>query len=564
MLILLKVVAKCLFFLIFAVYLVIRKCRQCLSKTVLHFCLSARDTIIPSNDLMAKKYFCLLILLGFGLSGLAREATFADGGHWYQVYNDTLKGLGLPQAMGLIKGRKLKVRHPVTVAIIDSGVDTLCLQQQKLFWCNPKDRKDGVDNDKNGYVDDVNGWNFLGTRDGQFNMTSAGTQEFRIFKKLYPKYKDMEGRTITDSTEYRLYEEMKRKAGIVKYVKYAVNEQQKSQAYRSIDSLLRCQSATLADTVKVATLLSMYSLGAEWEKDLVTLMADFYKAEKSMTWHDLMAAHAERYALVVKRLKSIEREPDKRLLMGDDIHDAKDVRYGNATLKVKGFEHGTASAGLVASSCGINDAVRLMILRAVPDGDEYDKDVATAIRYAVDNGAKVINMSLGKYASTDPSMVTDAIKYAASHDVLIVQSAGNHKKNIDEIEYFPIHKDKRGVSFDNYIVVGASDKKGERCDFSNYGARTVDLMAPGKDIRIITGHDTSDLQDGTSLSAPIVSGVAALLRGLFPRLTAAETRRILLQSVTPINNLSPFCRTSGVIHAGRAVQQAFKIKNKKS
>lgn len=199
-----------------------------------------------------------------------------------------------------------------------------------------------------------------------------------------------------------------------------------------------------------------------------------------------------------------------------------------------------------------------MILRAAADGDEYDKDVASAIRYAVDNGAKVINMSLGKYTSPQADMVNEAIAYAASKDVLIIQAAGNNHLNVDSVAYFPSAIDKKGKRFDNFLRVGASDAQGRLSSFSNYGATHVDVLAPGETITTVMPDNEYAPVDGTSISAPIVSGVAAMLRAYFPKLKAADIKRILIQ--TARHPQQEGLSVTGVIDAEAAVRSAMNYK----
>ena len=291
-----------------------------------------------------------------------------------------------------------------------------------------------------------------------------------------------------------------------------------------------------------------------------------YKGGKDALWKKVRNTHQAQFDLMKKRIDGIENDADKRLLMGDDLKDPEDCFYGNPILQVEGCDHGTFVAGVIAGQ-GVGDArvtgiypqAKLMIIRAVPEGDEYDKDVASAIRYAVDNGAKVINMSLGKYTSPDAGMVNDAIAYAAKKDVLLVQAAGNNKKDIDTIAYFPSAKDKVGHTFANYIRVGASDKQGKICSFSNYGKNKVDIFAPGTEITSVTlGNEYTESQ-GTSIAAPVVTAVAAMIRACFPKLKASQVKEILIRSARPMQEKG-LCASGGIIDALQAVKLAMEYK----
>ena len=134
----------------------------------------------------------------------------------------------------------------------------------------------------------------------------------------------------------------------------------------------------------------------------------------------------------------------RKLIVKDNYADSNERFYGNNDVEGPDALHGTHVAGIVGAvvgneigSDGIARNVKLMSVRAVPDGDERDKDVANAIRYAVDNGATIINMSFGKGYSWDKKAVDEAVKYAAKHDVLLVHAAGNSGQNNDKTDNFP-------------------------------------------------------------------------------------------------------------------------------
>ena len=339
----------------------------------------------------------LLVLLGISVNNLKGQTTAYS--NWYKVYNDTLQGINMEKALHFLQEKKLKPHRQIIVGIIDSGIDTTSVDLAPALWCNPKEKNDGKDNDKNGYADDLHGWNFLGTKDGAFNMTSAGTEEYREFKRLYPKYKNIDPADIQDTTEYAYYEKMKKKAGIMSYIKYVGYTAAKDQAYQLIDSVLTTIPGINIDTLTVNGLTHLPIEDPAWGNAYQTLFVDMFKSGKKSLWKDVHKQHRNTFALMQKRLYGIEHDADKRLLMGDDLKNPSDRFYGNSLLQAKGCDHGTFVAGVIAGQ-GINNAAitgvwpqaRLMIIRAVPDGDEYDKDISTAIRYAVDNGAKVINM----------------------------------------------------------------------------------------------------------------------------------------------------------------------------
>jgi dipeptidyl-peptidase-4 len=440
--------------------------------------------------MMTIKGLLTISMLSVAFSVTAQQtSSYKELAGWHKDYTPDLQGTNVKGALDLLRSRGMKPSGKVVVGIIDSGADTANVNLQEAFWTNPGERVNGLDDDGNGYKDDIHGWNFLGTADGKFDMTSAGTEEFRQFKALYPKYKNTTSRdAATDKKEYDFYLRMRKAAKIDQY-------------------------------------LTFYEMSNRLREQLDSLSLRRLKAME-------------------KNIYGIEHDQDKRLLIGDRLDDADDRFYGNNHLTIDGCDHGTFVAGIVGGTAeedhhydGIASGIaQLMIVRASPDGDEYDKDVATSIRYAVDNGARVVNISLGKYCSPQARMVNDAIRYAADHDVLVVCAAGNDSRNLDTIPIYPAGTDHIGEFFPNFIRVGASDEKGHRADISNYGVKTVHLFAPGTLIASVFPGNRYDLSQGTSLAAPVVSAVAALLRSYFPYLSAAQIRQLLMETVRPMTD----------------------------
>lgn len=508
--------------------------------------------------------YCFLIALVWCVC-VQSMATNNTKKNWYRSFSDSVRGIALDEAIHYITAQKLKQKASVVVGIIDSGIDTTVTDLKSTLWTNPKEKAgDGKDNDRNGYIDDIHGWNFLGTADGTFNMTSAGTEEFRQFKRLYPRYKHATRETANDKAEFDFYERMKKKAGISSYQKMYNYQTARLQATLMIDSLL--QTRCKVDTFTVGAMMNSTWKDSLWIQAAQTIYVQLMRANPTMKWNQFVKKQNSDLQLMKKRLEGIEKEPDKRLLMGDDLDNFNDRFYGNAHLMVEGCYHGTFVAGVVAGLSPNNKALqgvfpqaKIMVLRAAPDGDEYDKDVATSIRYAVDNGAKVINISLGKYTSPHAEKVNEAIAYAAQKDVLIIHAAGNNHLDIDAQSYFPTGKDSNGYFFSNFLRVGASTKGGTCSAISNYGKAEVHLFAPGENITAVTQGGVYDTENGTSLAAPIVSGLAALLRSYFPKLKAKDVCRILLNSVEPMKD-SEKCISGGVVNALKAVKMAQNYK----
>ena len=490
---------------------------------------------------------------------------------WYHDLQDSLQGTNIYKAKSWLKTHGYKPKGRPIVAIIDSGIDTTTRALQEALWKNPKERLDGVDNDKNGYVGDLHGWNFLGTRDGTFDMISAGREEFRQFKRLYPKYKNVQDSLqipAKNRAEYSHYLRMKDKAGIDRYLRLYHYMQRKDQAFAYMDSVLRVDYSQMYDTITMKGFMQMPIEDSIFQREAEIIVSELLKAEALESWKSVMLRHQKNSQRIARRIASIEGEQDKRLLMGDHLSDATDIYYGNNHLMVEGYEHGNFVAGIIGANKqydpkveGVYPLAQLMILRAVPNGDEYDKDIATSIRYAVDNGAKVINMSLGKYASDTPQMLEDALSYAAKHDVLVLQAAGNDAYNLDSVDYYPRAKSGQGT-MENYLRIGASNKEGGRLRSSNYSSTLVDLFAPGEAIYSYMSGNKSEASQGTSLATPITSGVAAMLRAYFPNLSAVEIKRLLVETSRPMQGQARYA-VGGLLDAERACQTAARLSKMK-
>jgi cell wall-associated protease len=272
-------------------------------------------------------------------------------------------------------------------------------------------------------------------------------------------------------------------------------------------------------------------------------------------------------------------EFDPRSIVGDNYTNTEERFYGNNDVKGTFPVHGTHVAGVIAANRknnlginGIADNVKIMALRAVPNGDERDKDIANAIRYAVDNGAKIINMSFGKDYSPQKDAVDKAVKYAEAKGVLLVHAAGNDDDNNDTKPSFPTRYYKDGKEAANWIEVGASGWGADStlaADFSNYGKKSVNFFAPGVQLYSTTPANGYETMDGTSFASPAVSGVAAILLSYFPNLTPLQVKDILIKSTRKFDSLmvkksdktgvvkfSDLSSSGGLVNAYEAVKLA--------
>ena len=371
---------------------------------------------------------------------------------------------------------------------------------------------------------------------------------------------------------------MERAARLDIYIKFTEYQRVRSDAFRICDSLMRLkygnrettvadfQRLELADTTGLALPLSIAASAP--------VMFRPY-----MPWHEAVEKIDSEYRLSAGRVASLDSlNDDPHMKLGNRPDDFRNFRYGNNLIGDDPY-HGTMVAGVIAACAAtagdLPRPVKILSVRAIPEGDEYDRDVAAAIRYAVDNGAEVVNMSFGKYLSPHRDEVLAAMKYARSKDVLLVMASGNDGVDIDVRPIFPACRDAKGRRLENQIVVGASTPDGRVASFSNYGAENVDLLAPGENVRSTAPEGGYDTAQGTSIAAPIVSGVAAVLRSFYPDLSAREIRDILVRTVThfpademPVPGKSDtprmiqgrrVCLSGGILNAQAAMKEASRI-----
>ncbi|RTQ45230.1 peptidase S8 [Hymenobacter gummosus] len=480
----------------------------------------------------------------------------------------------------LLKGR---TAAPVVVAVIDSGVDTTHADLKRVLWHNPKEIPgNGKDDDGNGYVDDIYGWNFLGGKDGR-NVDADTYEETRLVARLKPLY---EGKTRSSlpkakQAEYDLYQRVKKD-----YERKLKEDNESLTQLTDMSGKIDFLAGQLRQLLQVSRVdtAALRKLPSA-DKQMEQLRDAMYGYLLATGAPDLETAVEE----MQKATESTKRRVDYSLnlafnpradIVKDDENNVAQRNYGNPDVHGPDPLHGTHVSGIIAADrrnnlgvLGVADApVRIMAVRAVPDGDEHDKDVANAIRYAVDNGATVINMSFGKYYSPQRKEVEDAIRYAGSKGVLLVHAAGNESNNIDQIDHFPAAvAEGAKTTYPNVLTVGASASKNDEklaADFSNYGKR-VDVFAPGVAIYNTLPGSKYGNESGTSMAAPTVAGVAAVLKSYFPQLQAAELKRIIMQSAEPVHtkvqqpgeekklvDFATLSNTGGVVNLYRAVQLA--------
>lgn len=455
---------------------------------------------------------------------------------------DTIPGMSVNRAYTeLIKN---KSGQTVIVGVIDSGVDIEHEDLDGVIWTNTKEIKNnGKDDDNNGYIDDIHGWNFLGDSENE------NLEYTRIVKKLKPKYqgKNLASISPSDKEEYQIYIEAKAEYE-QKYQEALGNKNQYEQILQQVTPSHEKLSGVIGkENYTQQELLATKADTPEMQQHIALLSHMFGFLEEGDTIPDFIKNLKEGVDHFTDQLNyNINLDFDGRRIVGDNVDDIKDTNYGNNNVmgpnpKKDGIKHGTHVAGIIAAERnngkgvnGIAKNVKIMAIRAVPNGDEYDKDIALAIRYAVDNGAKVINASFGKYFATHPEWVREAIKYAGEKDVLIVNAAGNEGIDLDKKAVYPNDQtDNTSEISDNFITIGAINYEyGSSlvAGFSNYGKSNVDAFAPGVKIWATTPSNSYEYLQGTSMAAPGVAGVAALIRSYYPKLKASQVKQILMDS----------------------------------
>jgi subtilisin family serine protease len=507
--------------------------------------------------------------------------------HTMDLKTDGYFGISLNQAYLFVKGKKSK---PVVVATIDSGIDTAQADLKPILWVNTKEIPgNGIDDDKNGYVDDIHGWDFLGGPDGKCNFTET-TEEVREYNRLKEKYANVTAAPAGNDKEYAYWLKVKethdatvtKSQGEIQQLQPAMNALMVTSGYiKRALNLKADDSFKITDLDKIKTTNDTINRSKYvWES--------VFQQEGGDSNNAKIIKDLSEYLAKLNNDVSPDLDARKRII-GDDpnVNDGKP--YGNNLLKFADASHGTGVAGLIGAvrnnKYGINgiaDNVRIMGIKAVPNGDEYDKDVANAIHYAVDNGAKVINMSFGKKLSPHKAWVDEAFKYAAAKDVLLVQASGNDNQDVDAKPEFPNDTFEDGSATDaaNVISVGASAEKLDENlagTFSNYGKTNVDVFAPGVKVTSIDMDAEFNTADGTSFASPITAGIAALVLEYYPTLSAKQLKQVILESATPLPgtlvlkpgsktdkvDFTTLSKTGGVVNAYRALVAASKLKGER-
>lgn len=516
-----------------------------------------------------------IIFLSFDANAQkTQELTEEELRTWWQkdIEQDTIPGISLERAYDEIL--KDKIGNEVVVAVLDTKLDIDHEDLKEQIWVNMDEIPDnGIDDDKNGYIDDVNGWNFLGNSEGD-KVPYQSAEVVRVIKRYEKKYPS-KGAPITSipADDTATYEKAK---------KELLKEQtEHSENLHYLDSLKNLYFDYKKEVVELLK-------GNVFNKEVLdSLIVNKLFDEDSATWMKDMidwGIENENYQSYIDENNTI-----LQTLFSLDFNEREFVDGGNAKVKDNSlpFQHATPVSGIIVATRennigikGFSDQIKIMPVVMVSYGDEHDEDVANAIRYAVDNGAQIINMSWGKYYSTQMNLVKEAFAYAAQKNVLLVTASGNNGKNIDMERNYPTDFYGGQEFFETFIMAGGTTSILDStlvASFSNYGKVQVDLFAPAKDIYSLNPDNTYASSRGTSYASPIIAGTAALLKSHFPNLTAVQLKEIILESGTkldvmvkrpgdendnPLISFSELSKTGKIVNAYKALKMAEEVSKK--
>lgn len=543
---------------------------------------------------MKKIAIAICYLVGFGWA-TAQSTSLSDKDKdlmtWYHKDFATTKvyGVNTQNAYKYLESKGLKPKT-VVVGVLDSGVQVDHPGLAANMWKNPNEiPNNGIDDDKNGYVDDIYGWNFLGNKTKDVNVDNL--EVTRVVKKYKPIFEGSDS-VQNKANQAKMPEEfaMYMKSKKI-FSEKSIEAQQGFQTYSMINQIIPNAEQLLEG--KTLTAANLATLKPSSQQDAIAMQV----LSQLLSNKDMEGKSSKEVGDFLRKdikeaLDYFQNQAEKQYnldfdpraeMVGDNYDDYSEKYYGNNHYQGPDASHGTHVAGIIAGlpqageiQYGVASKVaKIMTVRTVPDGDERDKDVANAIRYAVDNGAKILNMSFGKPVSPGKTHVWDAMKYAESKGVLLVKAAGNDNENLAEHSYFPSNfatQTDQKAFVNNMIVVGANtnDSAALRSDFSNYNDRMVDVFAPGSEIYSTVPTSTYKYEQGTSMASPVVAGAAAVLLAYMPSLTPAQIIEALTKTVnkSAANNFGKQSVAGGVIDLKKAAEYAYNnfynVKNSKT
>lgn len=526
------------------------------------------------NKFFSKSLLFALTLL-FATGVFAQEKSAERNWQNLDYATDSVMGISVNKAYAeLLKGKKAT---KVIVAVLDGGVEVSHKDLKRVVYKNRKDKINGKDDDQNGYVDDYYGWNFLGNLNKDINFETL--ELVRQIRKLQRQFLDNKMDSAARSNDKDYQKLIKMETNLAKQqTETARNLEQISGFKKVLDKMESKIGITNLNFKGFKDFKPVERGEAQVQRVVIGVLEDGEMDYSTFKSSEIDNAYNHYYEKLNYNL-NLNYFPRNELGINDET-----PFYGNNNVTGPDALHGTHVAGIIGADRknktginGIANKVLIMGVRTVPNGDERDNDVANAIRYATDNGAKIINMSFGKSYSDDKKIVDDAVKYAISKDVLLIHAAGNDNKNLDTENNFPnrVYADSSGVA-SSWIEVGASGPKYDetlKASFSNYGKTTVDVFAPGVDIYSTAPNSKYKSLNGTSMASPVVSGIAALIRSYYPELSAVQVKQIIMDSSVKVNravivnvannlteiNFSDLSISGGIANAYEALKMADKL-----
>lgn len=530
-----------------------------------------------------KKLFLALGLISLNYS----FAQFVEEPKNKTWYHDNLAitkvyGVNTNNAYQFFESKGLKPQS-VIVGVIDSGVEVNHSGLKKNIWINTKEIEgNGIDDDHNGYIDDIHGWNFLGGTNGDISVDNLEvTRVVREYSNIFEgsNYEKNKANMAKMSIEYEMYKKAKQQ-----FDEKSVSSQKNFKMYSTISERMPVAIAMLKGKKFTEENINALVPTDSQEAQNISLLKQFINIpdieNSSPTQANIKIQKELKGAIDYygDAAKQYDLSFDPRKIVGDNYADYNEKYYGNNHYEGPDAKHGTHVAGIIAGlpnaegQYGIaNKVAKIMTIRAVPNGDERDKDVANAIRYAVDNGAKILNMSFGKPISPGKTYVWEALKYAETKGVLLVKAAGNEGQNIEKFEYFPTNFKNQSDAkafIKNMIVVGASTMNNTalNASFSNYNPKMVDVFAPGEGIYSTIPKNQYEYLDGTSMASPVVAGASAVLLAYLPHLTPEQIIESLVKTVNKNTtstgmkenyHFSQMSRAGGIIDLKKAAEYAY-------
>ena len=543
--------------------------------------------------MILSRYISVVLLICCSEFGIAQRVSNEQlqGWHLRDKDKDGYIGVSLQKALQYLESKKSTT---VVVAVLDGGIDTLHEDLINKLWKNPKEIPDnGIDDDHNGYIDDVYGWNFLGNAKGE-NILKESNEYARVYHQLKNWYDLNKNDTNCLKTYYP--ETYNLWVKVNSYLEISADEKMNYNILKtSTDNAIKYEqllkSEIGCDELN-ASVLESYAPKSDKTKKAKIGFLNYIKIFEIDREKNTSVIFSEVNSFLDKKKSFIFAKDSpvvnyRKMIIGDEADGLSGKKYGNSNVMASMCKHGTHVSGIIAAERdnqlgidGICNDAKIMTVRVVPDGDEHDQDVALGIRYAVNNGARVINMSFGKNISPQKNLVDEAIMYAAEKDVLIIKAAGNESMNLNQNNIYPSKKLYNNKIAENIITVGSSSDwnidSSLVAAYTNYGSAHVDILAPGSYIysTISSGNNSYGFENGTSMSSPIVAGIAALIRSYYPGLTAVEVKKCILGSAdtTYINEvfftpgsrtekipMREVCATGGIVNAYHAVLLANEL-----